>query len=472
MSYENPIIRSVTGNVVKVSLPATPDQPVTYLSSSILASATALTVADNNGFSQNDFALIGQLGVDTTEIQRITGAVSAGTSLTTNATTFPHPVDVLVAKILWDQIEFSGATTITGTKTVIATTNIQPDRPDTTYVVSGTTYAFYFARFKNSFTSTFSPYSIGVPAGGYSTNQIRYVKDEALAMTGEKISTTITDNFLNQEIFNCEQEVFSEKKRWSWAYTFDKILGNTVEGGYSIALPTDIGDPNSNKSVLNVHIWDREAIDYIDEEEWLRQFVYTRHTTIANNVTIGDTTITLADSSNFDASGGIVIGSDSAINYTSNTISTGVLGGVTGIVANHTAGQDVWQNATFAEPTYFTIRSGSLYFNCPVQSLYATKNIYLSYYRKPTAIANDNDTLNLPDYTVYHYYLAYKIALKKNNGIPNESSTDFYAKYQLRKEILKKQDRVGQYVFMKPRLNVVSQSYQTRIRTSFTRMEN
>ena len=469
MSYELPNALSVLGNTIHVSHPAIPANLVTYLTLNTTAGGTSLAVLDNVPFVQNDYLIMGKLGLDKTEIVQVSGAVTAGTALTVTATVYDHSLDVPVTKILWNQVEVSGAATISGSKTVIATIALQPDRSDTVYVVTGTTYAFYFVRFKNTQTSTFGAYSSAAPAGGYATNVIRSVKDTALGMINEKIDGVLfTDAFLNNEIFNCEQEVWSEKRRWSWAYTFDKILGQTTEGGLSFALPSDIADPNSNNSVLTTRLGTRAKLVYIRKMEWDRFFVDVSHSTVASTVTIGDTVINVTNVDDFASTGGgVAIGSDNAINYTGIDTTLNRLTGVTGIAANHSAGQDIWQLATFNEPAYYTIFSGVLYFQTGCISTYAGLNLYLSYYRKPTAIATDADTLNIPDFTIYHYYLAYKAALRKNNGATTPEIQAFKDEYKARVDALKLVDRTGQGTFMTPRTSRFDTSNEYDFRTSF-----
>lgn len=451
MAYEAALIRSATNNVIKVAHPAVPDSPVTYLAASTVATDTALTVLDNNGFADNDFVVIGEFGFDKTEIKQIGAAVTAGLSLTVSATTYDHPVDTPVSFIPWNEVEISGAATVGGSKTVITTIGLQVDRAETVYVNTGTTYAYYFARYKNTETSTFSAYSDAADATGYSTSTIRAVKDEALSMANTRVSNIITDEFLNREIFNCEQEVWFEKKRWSWANTFNYIAGNTTEGDYSLTLPSDITDPNTNTSLIHVHIGDRPELGYITKEEWDRRQELISHTTLATTFNTGAVSIVLTDSSDFDDTGSILIGANS-YTYTANDKSTGTLT-VTATAQGETAGVDVWQNAAFGEPTAFTVFNGVLYFDRPPDSSYAGLNIYLDYYRKPTAINSDSDTLNIPDWSVYHYYLAWKILLRKNNGIPDNSTELMRNLYEQRKLILKRKDRLGQRTLWRPRIN-------------------
>lgn len=481
MAYEVSSLISVSGNTIRAGHPVVPSNLVTFLTASVTAGSTSLTVLDNNPLVQNDYVIVGKLGIDKTEIVQITGAVTQGTALTVGALVYDHPVDTPIIKILWNQVEYSGAATATGTKTLLTggalvsgLQNIMPDRSDTVFTNTGTTYAFYFVRFKNTQTSTFSSYSASAPSGGYATSAVRSVKDEALAMCNEKLDGVLfTDSFLNNEIYNCEQEVWSERKQWSWAYTFDKILGQTVEGGLSFTLPSDISDNQSNKSILEngVRLGTRSELLYITKEEWDKYFQLVSHTTLASAVTVGDTTISLTSVSDFATSGTVVIGSDSAIAYTGVTVSTNTLTGVTGIAANHANGLDVWQNPAFVEPAYYTIFNNTLYFQTGVQSTYAGLNVYISYYRKPTTIVDDNSTLNIPDWSIYHYYLAWKILIRKYNGKTTDDTELFRKLYEERKSNLKRIDRTGQRVFMRPRGAIYGYP-STYIRTTFIQTDN
>lgn len=544
MSFESAIIRSATGNVIKVSHPKIPESPKTYLTASVSAGGTTLTVLDNTGttttgvgFSNNDYLIIGEPGSDKSEIVQVDAAVTDGTSITISALVFDHPIDTPVTKVLWNQIEFSGATTASGSKTVFtSTTNgligIQPEREESVLVMSTTAdkaYAFVFARFKNQETGDFSAYSDAYDITGIATSIVRSVKDEALDMVNEKISDLITNDFLNKEILNCDNEVWAERRHWSWADTFNSIIGQTEDGGYSVSLPTDISDPNSDKSILEVRIEDRSNLDYVTKEEFDRLMVNVHHTTLNGAVTASDTTITLTDSSDFDLSGSFVIAGTSVtatltgtidpaasttvtgvgtlfttevhvddyivvsgetrrvtaiasatsltvaaaftdgandaspdvihahadtVDYTDNIKPSNLLAGVTNIQhGGHATGTHVWQGATFGEPRYYTVQDGVLYFSTPVSSDFAQKNIYLSYYRKPTVVNSDYDTLNILDVTIYHYYLAWKILLKKNNGVNSPESEAMRLLYEKRKDILKSRERTGQRSTFRPRLN-------------------
>lgn len=452
MAYQIPIIKSAVGNTIIIEHPSIPDEPMTNLASPASASAASLTVLDNGGFVNGDYIVIGEIGNDKTEIAQINGAVTAGTSLTITPLVYDHAVDAPIQKTIWTQIRIKGASTVAGTQTAIATFNIQPDRPYTAYVNTGTTYAYYFAEYYNG--STYSAQSDPAPAADYAYNTVRKVKDSALSMTGVNIedSQLINDSFLNTEIINCEREVWTQRRQWSWSSTFNYILGTVTAGQYSIALPSNIRDNNSNSSILSVRLKDKLCLTYLTKEEFDMRYVDNRHTALTSGVLIGATTINVTSTADFDDNGSITIGSDE-VSYTGKTSTS--FTGCTNVLANHNSGQDVWQNVVFQEPRGYTVWNGYIYFDHPVVSDFEGCNVYLDYYRVPTTVDTDNDTVNIPDVSIYHYYLAWKILLRKNNGKATEESESMRNLYETRKKILMLRERNGQRPSLRPRLNKI-----------------
>src|SRR3990167_287705 len=106
----------------------------TYLTAAVAVAGTTLTVraVDSNAWADNDWILVGEIGSKNAEILQINGTVSDGTSLTidnagSGGARFAHAVNEPVYRTPYNQIEFSRATTITGSKTVLATNELQVD---------------------------------------------------------------------------------------------------------------------------------------------------------------------------------------------------------------------------------------------------------------------------------------------------------------------------------------------------------
>jgi hypothetical protein len=319
MSYQAGRIKSIDGNVIQIENPSV--VPIsTLLSSAVAATGTTLTVNDNSGFQYGvsgalpDLLLIGQLGVEKTEIKKITNTITAGTSLTIAATVFPHSIDTPVSKYLFDKVEILGSSTTTGNKTSIDVINLQVDAQSTTYVVSGTTYNYYFVRYYNSQATTpyYSDYSAAVPATDFVFLTVKPAIDEAFRMINDKPSEFFSLSDAYAEINNCYHEVIKERKKWSWRYIYDYQLGSLGLGDWFLTLPTDMEDRNSNKSIRAPHLGGERDLIYVDKSEWDR---------ITSNFSYS----TLSQPAGYLATGAFTDDSPSAnsIAWTSVTISSG-----------------------------------------------------------------------------------------------------------------------------------------------------
>src|SRR3990167_5908754 len=148
MAYQKAEIELVRDNVIRIYQPEVVE-PKTFLTATVAAAGTTLTVDSNAGFSNTDpqdLLLFEGFGVEGAEIKRVDGAITAGTSLTSQAVTFAHGIDTSIQKVLFNQVEILGASTLTGSKTSIATIDINAGGQYTDKIITGTTYAFYFAR--------------------------------------------------------------------------------------------------------------------------------------------------------------------------------------------------------------------------------------------------------------------------------------------------------------------------------------
>ena len=117
----------------------------TYLTADVAVAGTTLTVkaVDANAWADDDYIIVGEIGTKTSEILRIAATITDGTSITITQTAkgvadsggarYVHSEDEPVYRIDYNQIEVSRATTATGTKTVLATNEIQPDDLFTRY---------------------------------------------------------------------------------------------------------------------------------------------------------------------------------------------------------------------------------------------------------------------------------------------------------------------------------------------------
>ncbi len=455
MAYQLGNIKSIKGNVIEVYHPDLVEF-ISYLTSANAAGATSLTLNENIGFSQNDFFVIGKAGYGKTEIKKVNAAVTAGTALTTTTLTFDHPINTPIQKILWDRIEVSGASTLTGSKTVVldATTSagdIRIDENIMTYVVTGTTYSFYFVRYYNSQTTTYSAYSDGVADTGYARGEVGYLIKTTLEDTKRKLDDRIDHEWFFRNINDCLGEISGKLKHWSGLQSFDYVLGQSTRGVYSYSLPADIYDKNTNKSILGVYIGTDKNLIYQDKREWEELLKNVKHTQVRTQAVAADTTLAIDNSYDFDDSGSVnvyVSGTKYTLTYTGVTRSA-TAGVLTGIPASGTGSitvtiavdVNVWDDEDEGKPSYYTIYDGSLYIWSLPDTTNDNMNVYLDYYTKATAVDSLTDTIEFPRYEAIQHYLKWKLRSLDNSSGQLDLNDADYQKYSegvntmIRKEI-------------------------------------
>lgn len=436
-----PNIRSTRqgiGNEIFVQLPDINIYESTNLSADIAIGATSLTVISGSNFAAG-YVVIGIPGTERCEIVLLSAA--SATALTSGATVFAHAQGTQITFIPFNQIELSSATSSGGSFSVASTVGIRADSLET-YIqrASDASTLYYKARFKNSNDTTYSEYSDEVSAEGFADNAVGAIKDRALDQLDEEIGGIITHKFLNESLWEGRREIDNSQKLWAWRQAFDEDIGNVVEGAYYVSCPSDLRAPESNQNILGLRIGTRGMnLSYLTKREFDECYEGINHTT-CSSATIGATTITIANCRDFDSSGSIVIGANT-ITYTSKDNSTGILSGVpasgTGSIdTTVSASTDVWQNASFGEPTSYTVWEEKIYFNVPFNSDISGKNIYSDYYRDLVAANSDADIVDEPDYDVLVSYLKYKIKDKKKKGTVDKSKDPDYTDYLIRRKAM------------------------------------
>jgi hypothetical protein len=201
-------------------------------------------------------------------------------------------------------------------------------------------------------------------------------------------------------------------------------------------LPTTLKDPYSNHNIISVRIGkENRPLQYQDIKSFNQHYQNIAQTTLNGNVADTDVTITLTDSGDFTDSGDIyvaaatVAGTIDIISYTSNSKTTNILSGVTGIATGgHLNKTQVWQGVTFGLPENYTLdpENKCILFDVPFADEYAGENIYMDYYSTLPEYDSDSDVLDEPNTDIFVNYLKYKIKYKRKNGDLNIQSDSDY----------------------------------------------
>lgn len=412
-------------NLIASNVSILEGSPNTTLTADKAAASSTLTVANITGFLASSvangypFVLIGNLGEPTAEIVRIHASTApTGTTITLNANTvFDHYVDTPVTMIYFDQIEFSRATTLAGSKTVLATSSITANQKTTAYadLTNTTGYAFY--RFKNSIGSTFTSYCTGVPYTGNPKNSMQAIIEDACSMSSVDVNDKFAlENDLLTDI-NEAQNAVVEKQNWVFEMIKDDTaIASTVnENRYALsALTYTVKFPGTFQGILNVR-FGPEPLKYVSPDEMDDILKNAVVTTLNGAVSANATSVVLTDSYEFSSVGSITLGSNTGVAYTTNTKSTGTLSGISAsaIATSVSDGASVWQGINPGKPTKYTIFNGYIVLDCPVSTSEAGKKLKVKYLKQLTAFSDYASTTEIPFCDCLKYYVASKIFARK-----------------------------------------------------------
>jgi len=308
------------------------------------AADTVLTIKNNTGFEQNDYVIIGQIGQEKTELKQVNAAVAAGTALTVTALTFAHDIDTPIYRVDFDQVAYYHATVAsttpapdllpTGAPTPI---DITPDSTFSRYEDTEFTTGYGFVRFYNSTTGDYSVYSAPIPYSGYTNKMFRNIRQKVRRLLNEPDDSVITDGEIDDEIDLAQKEI-AHDRMWSF-YEKTKSF-SSVANQYEYSLASDcykLFDSKFDSQPLavmglkewNIHRWDTDVTgDPTKICIWrnkARVYPYpsdsAETTTVGVAVVAGDTTITVADASEFREQGRVLIGTE-VIGYTGTTATT------------------------------------------------------------------------------------------------------------------------------------------------------
>ncbi len=431
-SLQKASIINITASKIRIKHPDLSKNPSTILADGVSASGASLTVLDNNGFEDNDYMIIGTIGDNQTEAIDVNGVVTRGTSIPiTNTLKFPHRLNDKVTKIYERQIKIYGSATYDGHlgASLITTVDIDWNKEYTEYSLSttDTAYAYYYVLYCDGTTD--GDNSDYVVSTGLESATVYNVIEQALDIVGlddfsEKITLKKCIKYTNDCQLAISQYVYQNPRTakfipidWGHEVTEDKTI-SIVENKNRYDISGLNFKYNASRSIISVRIGDKGQIDKINPVEMDEELVDKAYTELSAQAVIGATTLTVDSNVEYADSGSIYIGSD-IVTYTGKSGTTGFTGipasGTGSITAIHVIGSPVWQNIVPAKPTKWTVFDGYLIFNCPPDGGYADYEIKIKLYKKLTSLTEASDSIAIPFYNVFQYYIASRIEQRRGN---------------------------------------------------------
>ncbi len=413
----------------------------TRLTSSLVAAATTISVRSTEGFSANDYIILGEIGNDRTEIVKIT-TVDSATQLTTAAISYTHDRNDLVSYTPYNQIRFySGALSTTATTDRTAqgdATDIEVDDLVTEANLSAVTSGYVWARFYNEQTGSFSDWSSSLPIAGFSENSLRHIIDMARLRTQEKTEDLVSDDDLLNIAKECADEIETSRKNWSFVQTSTDFDVTAAIQTYSI--PSDLAGYNS---IASVYLgYDNQDMKYIDIKDFRYKMRSIPKTITTGQIVSGSTSISVKDTTAFGTSGTLVLGGDTSVTYGGTTDKT--FTSVTGVTATHATATEIFKSGDLDQPTYYTIWREKFMFFPPPDQFY---NCNVDYYKTIPRMTTVSEETVVTMPSLFTWYLMAEIF---NMRVRISRANKYSNKFAEMLDTLRRKNRNKQIIRMQP----------------------
>lgn len=221
--------------------PETEGLEKTYLSKVVQAGANSLNVKNADRIAENSLILIGEMGMEQTEMAQV-GAGGTSTTLPLDANLkFAHSADEPVYKMRYDKVIFYRSDAADGVYTLIETVDIDVDNRDqkTEYEdTAGSGTSFYKTKFYNSVTGEETEFSDYISAEGYGEQTIGNVVDETVDLLKDSEYTVLSSRDYLTIATEVNHDINGQSER-PYNFTRKRVLLNRVAGQAYVDLPAD-----------------------------------------------------------------------------------------------------------------------------------------------------------------------------------------------------------------------------------------
>jgi len=412
-----------------------------FLSADIAASSSTITIKDIGNFAVGKYVWINPFAANSEIIPVHASTDPSGNTLTlASNTVYAHTAGETVYYVQFNQVEISHADTEDGSKSVLGTIGLLAREKIQVYLDLSETAGFYFTRFKDSVASTFGPYSDGVDYDGWEENTVGYMIEAGLREISINLSEKVTIHDCLHWVNKGLREIKGKIRKWPEHFVYDFVTGQAQRGSNVVALPTNIYDSETRRSIESVRIGDDLALMFIEPGAFDAEMDTSKKNTVRTEASSGDTTLEIDNSFDFEDSGIVhfyIANVQYSVQYTGVTRST-TSGVLTGVPASGTGsisvtvpvGTNVWQDETEGRPRFYTIRNGALEFWPLVDASRDDQNVYLDYNTAATAVDSEGDVIDYQRFGMLESYLTWRLWCKsENNGILDKSN-GFYTEYK------------------------------------------
>lgn len=424
----------------------------TRITERIASGGTTLKVKNTEGFSANDFIILGTIGNEKTEIKKIS-SVDSDTQFTIAATNFAHNIDDPVSYTPYDQIEYYSSSSSVDANSDDSSLSTQGSKQDLEVDdlvneanLSAVSSGYVYARYYNSDSSSFSSYSPAVAVTGFTEDSLRHIIDMARKRTKEQTEKLITDDDLLKIAKECSDIIETQRKKWS--FTQETAYTDLTAAVQSYYKPSNLAGPESIERVFLGY--DHEELDYVDNKDFWWNMRSMPKTILTSDITSASSTLSVKDTTAFGTTGTLAIEGDTSVDYTGKTSRS--FTGVSGLSSSHTANAEIFENGDLDQPTKYSWWEDHILVYPPPDKFY---NMHIDHYKTIPRMTDVTIETVVPMPSLFIWYLMSAIYdMKKDTTRAEQSMRKFEAYLNL----LSRKNRNKQIIKMRPAKSYITKS--------------
>lgn len=231
---------------IQIKNPDASDNISTSLSEEY-TSGTTLNVDSSTGFANGQYIIVGEPGLENTEVTSLTAAPPSNTTLTISSLKFSHHRGTPVYYCSWDKYSLEYRTVSTDPWAAYGSmpADLTYDALITTYrdAAATSTYSWRY-RYYSTEKTIYTDYSDTIGSGGWPKNSVGYMVRQVRKIISDPDSKTVTDTEIIRFFNAAQDKIYSLYDRWWFLFTVgSRIATQASVNQYN--LPSDFGRMHS-----------------------------------------------------------------------------------------------------------------------------------------------------------------------------------------------------------------------------------
>lgn len=204
---------------------------------------TTLEVDSSHGFSDDQYIVVGEPGLEKTELVDLTATPPTRTALTVTSLDHSHNKGTPVYYTRWNQYALEYRTSSTGSWTEYGSmpVDLSFDGVFTEYRDASATSTYEWRyRYYSTEQSAYSDYSDTISASGWPRDSVGFMVREVRKIINDPEGKTVTDTEIIRFFNKAQDIIYSIYDRWNWLLKTGTAI-STIASTKNYNLPSDFG---------------------------------------------------------------------------------------------------------------------------------------------------------------------------------------------------------------------------------------